>query len=215
MSPEASARGRRSGAHRIALLAAATMTIVACADVIGASNHLDAVEELCRFCDTAGSLPDCKKKLTSGLATAKDSDIADWLQTYVDLDCGRADCTTTALECFYTAPGVCTELGQTCTRSQECCKFDFDDARKGSGCCGPEKKGHCCEECLTCAKAVGVLKPDMNAVCLSHQDSVAAVVSCRNTTCMSDCADTKLSCDQCVATKCPKIAQACNDNQAP
>jgi hypothetical protein len=207
-----SAPARRSGAHRIALLAAAAMTIVACADLLDASNHNDVVEELCGgVCKS--SLPDCKKKLTTGLATAKDSDVADWLQSYVDLDCRRADCATTALECFYTAPGVCTPVGQACTTSAECCKFDFEDARKGSGCCGAGG-GTCCDTCLTCAEAVGLQMPDVNTVCLSHRPALEAVVNCRNTTCKVACT-TKVACDACVAEKCKAQAKACNEKQAP
>lgn len=207
------APGRRSGVHRIALLAAAAVTIVACADVIGAGSHRDAVEELCKVCND--TLPDdCKKTLTDALATSSDADVADWLQTYVDLSCDRADCSKTALQCFYTAPGVCTSLGQACSKSAQCCGFDFDDARKGAGCCAAGD-GQCCDTCLTCAEAVGLQVPDVDTVCLSHRAALDAVVNCRKTTCLTACAASKITCDTCVNEKCKTQAKTCNDNKAP
>lgn len=207
---------RRSRVHKIALLAAASLLIAACADVIGATDYRDAVVGLCGDCKDA--LPDCTKRLTQSLATSKDSDVADWLGTYVELGCDNVACNSpTVLECFYSAPGVCTPLGGACAKSAECCKFDFDDARKGSGCCadGDSGDGKCCDACLTCAEAIGVQMPDVSTVCLSHREALDAVVNCRNTTCKVACATTKVACDACVAKDCKAQANACNDNKAP
>ncbi len=205
------ARRDRSGAHRIALLFAAAVTIGACAQVIGATEHRDAVQELCGIC--SDTLPDCSKTLNAKLEAAPEADVATWLQSYVDLGCDKANCATTALECFYTAPGVCTAVGQACTRSAECCGFNFQDARKGSGCCAAQD-GQCCDTCLTCAEALGLQTPDVDAVCLTHRQALNAVINCRNTTCKAACA-TKIACDACVNEKCNAQAKACNNNQAP
>ena len=203
----------RSGAHRIALLAAATATIGACAQLIGATEQKDAVQELCGICSE--TLPDCSKTLNAKLEEATEADVAAWLQSYVELGCDKANCATTALECFYTAPGVCAAAAQACTRSAECCGFDFQNARAGAGCCGPIKQGHCCDPCLTCAEALGLQMPNVNAVCLTHQGTLNAVINCRNTECQLLCQDTKIACDKCVSEKCSSQVKACNDNKAP
>ena len=51
---------------------AAVATIGACAQVIGATEHRDAVQELCGICSE--TLPDCAKTLNAKLEEANDDD---------------------------------------------------------------------------------------------------------------------------------------------
>ncbi len=220
----------RSRPHRAALLALAVALVGACVNVLDAAGYNDAVEDLCGVCT---DIPDCSATLEAKLDAASDADVRDWLTRYAALGCDTAVCKTTGLECFYTAPGNCSDAGAACETSQECCGFDFDKARDGAGCCAKDG-GACCDHCLTCAAAFGKSPADTGGVCKSQEKALLDVIACRMKNCGDVCAtpgptcnacmndDCKVACltagaacDACKAKTCKTQLDACNTNQAP
>lgn len=220
----------RSRAHRAALLGAAVALTGACVNVLDAAGYSDAVEELCGVCT---DIPECRPTLEAKLADASDADVRDWLSRYTDLGCDTGSCDTTGLECFYTAPGVCSAMDAPCGKSLECCGFDFDKPPAGAGCCAKDG-GACCDHCLTCAAAFGKSPADTGGVCKSQEKALLDVVACRKKNCDDACAtpgpscnacmsdDCKAACvtqgalcDACKAKTCKAQLDACNNNQAP
>lgn len=205
---------RRSTAHRIALFSAALAVIPACADLIGASGYDDAVVLLCACSST---LPDCSKTLNAKLAVATDEAKAEWLALYQEKGCDTADCKTVALECFYKAPGVCAPAAGECTRNEGCCDFDFKKPEDSGRCCATSRtsdSGACCDTCITCAQAIGVDKPDVTSVCVSHRSDLDNFLTCKETACALQCA-VKDTCDPCLKLHCQSQIDACNANKAP
>lgn len=201
-----------STAHRIALLAAAAITVPACAEILGVSHYESAITLLCKC-----KLPDCEKTLTEKLADATPAEQAEWLALYDDLGCDTADCDTDALECFYKAPGVCAAPKAECPKSEACCGFDFKKPLEGERCCATSREsdtGTCCETCVSCAQALAMQTPDVSVLCVSHLDALNGVLTCKETWCANECS-TKLSCDVCLKAHCKSAIDTCNGEKAP
>jgi hypothetical protein len=213
----------------VLLVSAATTAFAgACANVIGVAGYKDAIEELCGPCDT---IPDCADRLDEGLLAASDDQVHDWLEDYSRLGCANADCQGALFQCFYSAPGLCIEVGGnggTCGRSEECCGFDFDEPDKGAGCCDGGGTAACCADCKSCSEAVEAyanqLPFDDTALCLSQVDSWNELHACaiKGDNPLNNCTlpcegggdmpPTEDACRICLSAKCNALYQACGAN---
>jgi hypothetical protein len=213
--------------RRAVLLAAGAAFAGACANVIGLSDHRDAIKVLCGPCDT---IPDCADRLDEGLSAASDDQVHDWLEEYSKLGCANADCESGLFQCFYSAPGLCVspEEGGACGRSEECCGFDFDEPDKGAGCCDSGGgAGACCADCKRCADKVEAyanqLPFDEATLCLSQAGAWKDLHACATAgmlinNCKGQCEGggdvppTEALCKACLANKCLALFQACGED---
>ena len=202
--------------HRAALLAAAVLALGACVNVLGLDEYDDAAHELCDACD---GIPACEETLNAKLGAASAEEQKAWLTTYQDLDCSHASCKTTALQCFYGAPGNCAAKEAPCAQPEACCGFDFAKPRDGARCCVGGGEGSCCDTCRTCAELLGEGKidPDLGDLCVTHQQTWDDLVACGTAKCSLSCAGGTVTCKACLndPNKCKSFVTACNANQAP
>lgn len=167
-------------ARRIILLIAGAGAVVACSKALGLADYKDAAHELCSVCTT---LDGCETTLEDKLGAATEEQRSAWLKRYSELHCDKAQCDTTALECFYSAPGNCADTGVACSRSEACCGFDFDAPEKGAACCVDSGGGACCAGCRSCAAVLGDATPDVSTLCLSELPLWSAVKECHDKNC--------------------------------
>lgn len=198
--------------HRFALLLAAVVAAGACTNVLGLSDYADAAHELCSACD---GIEACESTLDAKLDAATADEQRAWLATYDELDCSHAECNTTALQCFYSAPGNCAAEAAPCARPEACCDYDFAAPQSGGRCCVGDGDGACCATCRTCGEVLGDAdpSPDLTDLCVTHRKSWDDLAAC-----ISDCCGgSPAKCPACFADvdKCKPQVNACNANMAP
>jgi hypothetical protein len=207
-------------ARRVVLLAAAAAGAGACANVLGVADYKDAVDELCGPCDT---IPDCADRLDASLSAAPREEVIAWLEEYKRLACNSSDCQLELARCFYTAPDLCTALGDPCETSEACCGFDFDEPAKAAACCAGSGSGVCCDDCLSCADRIDAYA-DGKAVgdatlCRTHVKSWQDLLACATDgvldNCKAECEGampTPMFCKGCLADKCQATFKACGED---